>query len=148
MNDKAIMAIEEFDAAITWQADHAEEAGAACTARVIRTLPKVRETNTELGRRMREWKGLTLKDAMPLRVTGGLHHLALTGVDERLMPVYAGEVTDQGAIDALVLGMVADHAIVFHNGPAVDDHITAQGGPAIYDTSRQKLSAGTHRSLL
>jgi len=109
VNGTAIMAIEEFDAAITWQANHAEEAGAACTARVIRTLPKVRETNTELGRRMREWVGLTLKDAMPLRVTGGLHHLALTRVDERLIPVYAGAVTNQGVIDALVLKMVADH---------------------------------------
>ncbi|MEM7702123.1 MAG: DUF2332 domain-containing protein [Pseudomonadota bacterium] len=104
-----IMAIEEFDKAITWQADHADEAGAACTARVIRTLPKVRETDTELGRRMREWEGLTLKDAMPLRVTGGLHHLALTGVDERLIPVYAGEVTDQGVIDDLVLDMAKRH---------------------------------------
>ena len=103
------MAIEEFDAAIKWQADHAQEAGAACTARVVRSLPKVRETDTELGRRMREWVGLTLKDAMPLRVTGGLHHLALTGTDERLLPVYAGEVTDQDAVDVAVLGMVAEH---------------------------------------
>ena len=109
MSNGAIMAIEEFQAAITWQADHADEAGAPCTARVVRSLGKVRETKTYLGRRMREWPGLTLKDAMPLRVTGGLHHLALTGVDERLRPVYCGEVTDQDAVDALVLDVVAQH---------------------------------------
>lgn len=109
MASAQIMAIEEFDAAIRWQADHADEAGAACTARVIRSLPKVRETDTELGRRMREWTGLTLKDAMPLRVTGGLHYLALSGADERLVPVYAGEITDQDAVDALVLETVAQH---------------------------------------
>ncbi|NQX95789.1 MAG: DUF2332 domain-containing protein [Erythrobacter sp.] len=103
------MAIEELDAAITWQADHAEEAGAPCTARVIRSLAKVRETDTELGRRMRNWAGLTLKDAMPLRVTGGLHHLALTGADERLVPVYSGAVTDQNAVDALVLDIAHAH---------------------------------------
>ncbi len=108
----AVMAIEEFDAAIAWQADHADEAGAPCTARVVRSLIKVRETDTELGRRMREWEGLTLKDAMPLRVTGGLHHLALTGADTRLRPVYAGEVTDQDAVDALVLDMVEKHDAV------------------------------------
>jgi len=109
MSEKAVMLIEEFEAAIAWQADHAFENGAKCTARVIRTLAKVRETDTELGRRMASWAGLTLKDAMPLRVTGGLHHLALTGKDTRLLPVYTGEVTDQDAIDAIVLDMVAQH---------------------------------------
>ena len=109
MSEIGIMAIEEFDAAIKWQADHADEAGAACTARVIRSLAKVRETDTALGRRIRGWAGLTLKDAMPLRVTGGLHHLALTGADARLLPVYAGEITDQDKVDALVLNMVAQH---------------------------------------
>ncbi|MEO1047490.1 MAG: DUF2332 domain-containing protein [Pseudomonadota bacterium] len=109
MAQTGIMAIEEFDEAVTWQADHAEKAGAACTARIIRSLPKVRESDTELGRRMREWAGLTLKDAMPLRVTGGLHHLALTGVDDRLVPVYSGQLTDQAQIDAIVLDMAARH---------------------------------------
>ncbi|MEM7665690.1 MAG: DUF2332 domain-containing protein [Pseudomonadota bacterium] len=109
MSERAIMQIEEFEAAIAWQADHAFENGAKCTARVIRALPKVRKTDTELGRRMAAWEGLTLKDAMPLRVTGGLHHLALSGTDERLLPVYAGEVTDQDAVDAIVLDMVAQH---------------------------------------
>ncbi|MEP0191453.1 MAG: DUF2332 domain-containing protein [Erythrobacter sp.] len=107
-----IMLTEEFDAAIAWQADHAEEAGAHCTGRVVRALLKVRATPTRLGQKMREWEGLTLKDAMPLRVTGGLHHLALTGADTRLLPVYAGEVTDQDSVDAIVLAMVEDHDAV------------------------------------
>ena len=104
-----VMQIEDFAAAIDWQAQHADEAGAHCTARVVRSLTKVRETDTELGRKMASWEGLTLKDAMPLRVTGGLHYLALTKRDERLIPVYSGEITDQDAVDALVLAMVADH---------------------------------------
>ena len=103
------MAIEEFDAAITWQAEHASQSGADCTARIIRTLPKVRAGSSELGRRMTAWKGLTLKDAMPLRVTGGLHHLALSGADQRLVPVYRGEITDQAQVDALVMAIVEDH---------------------------------------
>ncbi|MDJ0644200.1 MAG: DUF2332 domain-containing protein [Erythrobacter sp.] len=104
-----IMLIEEFERAVEWQAEHAFENGAECTARVIRSLARVRETDTELGRRMASWAGLTLKDAMPLRVTGGLHHLALTGRDQRLLPVYAGAVTDQEAVDAIVLELVAEH---------------------------------------
>jgi hypothetical protein len=108
-SDGGIMAIEEFDAAIGWQADHAEQAGAPCTARVIRSLAKVRESETRIGLRMREWKGLTLKDAMPLRVAGGLHHLALSGVETRLNPVYSGAVSDQAAIDAIVLDIAKEH---------------------------------------
>ena len=60
MAGTGVMGIEDFSAAISWQADHAEEAGAPCTARVIRALARVRESDTQLGRRMREWEGLTL----------------------------------------------------------------------------------------
>lgn len=109
MDTREIMLIEEFDAAIKWQADHAANNGAECTARVIRALSQVRQSDTELGRRMANWEGLTLKDAMPLRVTGGLHHLVLTSVDERLRPVYAGDLTDQEEIDALVLDIANKH---------------------------------------
>lgn len=109
MADNAIMWIEEFEAAIAWQADHAQKNGAGATARVIRALARVRESDTKLGDRMAQWQGLTLKDAMPLRVTGGLHHLALTGSDLRLEPVYSGEVTDQSQVDALVLAIAKDH---------------------------------------
>ncbi|MEO0464502.1 MAG: DUF2332 domain-containing protein [Pseudomonadota bacterium] len=109
MADDAVMLIEEFDAAVTWQADHAFEAGAQATARIVRSLPLVRASGTALGQRMANWPGLTLKDAMPLRVTGGLHHLALTGADTRLVPIYEGAVTDQAAVDALVMAVVRDH---------------------------------------
>lgn len=100
MSANGIMAIEAFDTAIDWQAHHAIENGAACTARVIRALPKVRASETELGRRMAAREGLTLKDAMPLRVTGGLLHLVLTRSDTRLSAVYSGAITDQDTIDA------------------------------------------------
>lgn len=109
MNAHGIMQIEEFQAAIDWQADHAEKSGAECTARVVRALAGVRASETDLGRRMANWEGLTLKDAMPLRVAGGLHHLVLTGADTRLRSVYSGELTDQAAIDALVLDIAQRH---------------------------------------
>ena len=92
--------------AIEWQAAHAEEAGAPNTARVVRALLKVLETDTAVGRRIANWEGLSLEDAMPLRINGGLHNLLLTGSDMRLEPVYAGLTTDQGAIDAIVTDLV------------------------------------------
>lgn len=100
-----IMGLEDFAAALDWQARHAEENGAPATARVIRALAGVRASDTATGRRIANWPGLTLKDAMPLRIAGGFHHLLLTGADDRLADVYAGAVTDHAAVDALVLDL-------------------------------------------
>ncbi len=111
MSESNIMLMEEFEAAIDWQAEHAETNHAPCTARVIRALTKVRETDTATGRRMAAWQGLTLKDAMPLRIAGGLHHLLLSGEDDRLARVYSGQITDQGQVDALVCELVETHDV-------------------------------------
>ncbi|MBV7259516.1 DUF2332 domain-containing protein [Erythrobacter sp. WH158] len=100
------MAIEEFNEALDWQATHADENNAPCTARIVRALAKVRDSDTATGRRIANWEGLTLKDAMPLRMAGGLHHLLLSGQDDRLARVYSGQITDQGLIDALVCELV------------------------------------------
>jgi hypothetical protein len=54
---------------------------------------------------MANWQGLVLADAMPLRIAAGLHWLCRTGQDTRLQPVYAGLLTDQAAIDAIVADM-------------------------------------------
>ncbi|MEO1489214.1 MAG: DUF2332 domain-containing protein, partial [Pseudomonadota bacterium] len=109
MAETDIMLIEEFREAIEWQADHAAKNGAQATARLILALSAVRASDTALGQRMANWEGLTLKDAMPLRVTGGLHHLVLTGADTRLAAVYRGEMTEQDEVDALVLDVVRKH---------------------------------------
>jgi hypothetical protein len=66
------------------------------------------DTPTELARRMTNWPGLSLEDAMPLRVAGGLHWLHLSGAERRLAPVYAGEVSDQAAVDEIVAAVAVD----------------------------------------
>lgn len=109
MGENSIMAIEEFTEALEWQAAHAEQNNAPCTARVVRALAKVRESGTATGKRIANWEGLTLKDAMPLRMAGGLHHLLLSGQDDRLARVYSGEITDQAEIDALVSSLVESY---------------------------------------
>lgn len=118
MAESGIMAIEEFTKALDWQAQHAEQSGAPCTARVVRALAAVRETETATqtatGRRLAGWHGLTLKDALPLRLAGGLHHLLLSGADDRLARVYSGQITDQGQVDRLVCELVEtfDHQLL------------------------------------
>ncbi|WP_305096620.1 DUF2332 domain-containing protein [Croceibacterium aestuarii] len=102
MADKPVMEIADVREAIDWQATHCEKAGAPCAGRVIRAELAILDTETATARRMANWQGLSLADAMPLRVAAGLHWLFLTGEDRRLEPVYAGLLTDQKAIDAIV----------------------------------------------
>ncbi|MEO7569545.1 MAG: DUF2332 domain-containing protein [Croceibacterium sp.] len=94
--------------AIAWQANHAEQADAPITARVVRAELAILDTPSELARRMSNWPGLSLEDAMPLRVAGGLHWLHLSGAEPKLAAIYSGEVSEQDTIDAIV-AQVAIH---------------------------------------
>jgi hypothetical protein len=104
-----IMEIEEVAKAIEWQADHATNNGAPCTGRVVRGQLRLLDGATKVGRRIAAWPGKPLEDALPLRLAGGHHNLVLTGKDERLAPVYRGEVTDQAQVDALVVAVTREH---------------------------------------
>jgi hypothetical protein len=102
MAEKGVMELADVRSAIAWQADHAAAGGAPCTARVVRAELAILDTDTATGRRMANWQGLSLADAMPLRIAGALHWLYLSGEERRLEPVYAGLMTDQKTIDRLV----------------------------------------------
>lgn len=104
-----VMNIADLDEAFDWQASHADKNGAPCTARMVRALAKLATGDTEVGKRVANWEGLTLQDALPLRLAGGMHHLLLSGADARLREVYSGALTDQGAIDALVADLAQQH---------------------------------------
>lgn len=102
------MGITDVREAIAWQADHADRADAPITARVVRAELAILDTPTALAERIRQWPGLSLEDAMPLRVAGGLHWLHLSGAEDRLAPVYSGAVTDQAAVDAIVAAVAKE----------------------------------------
>lgn len=108
-DSQAIMDMANVLHALEWQAGHAEKNSAPCTGRLIRGFIPLLETETQVGARMRNWPGLSLEDAMPLRLAGGYHNLVLTGTDERVKPIYTGEITDQAEIDAIVLAVTRDH---------------------------------------
>ncbi|WP_421855321.1 DUF2332 domain-containing protein [Novosphingobium sp.] len=103
------MDARDVASAIAWQADHAANNGAPCTARVVRAQLALLSGETETGRRLANWPGIPLEDALPLRLAGGFHHLVLSGADARLGAVYRGEVTDQDAVDALIVDLTAQH---------------------------------------
>ncbi len=94
---------------ILFQAEHCERNGAPCTARIVRAQIALMASDTACGKVIREWPGLPLEDAMPLRLAGGFHHLKITGDDDRLIPVYTGDITDQARVDAVVLAVTRDH---------------------------------------
>lgn len=94
---------------IKFQAEHCRRNNAPVTARIIEAQIALMHGDTLCGRRIASWPGLPLEDAMPLRLAGGFHHLLLSGDDDRLVPVYRGEVTDQSDVDAIVGAVTADH---------------------------------------
>jgi hypothetical protein len=94
---------------IRWQAEHCRRNGAPVTGRIVDAQVALMQNDTAVGRRIANWPGLPLEDAMPLRLAGGFHHLLLTGADSRLEPVYRDAITDQGEVDAIVAAVTADH---------------------------------------
>ncbi len=162
MSEAGIMNTKDFTAALDWQATHADENGAPCTARIVRSLEQVAKGDTETAKRMTNWPGLTLKDAMPLRIAGGLHHLLLSGTDDRLAPVYAGDITDQRDVDTLVCAVVETHdaeLVAWFDGPPQTNEAgrsasimaallwLAQHVPARFDMFELGASAGVNTMM-
>lgn len=96
------MEIHSVADALNWHADHCDKSNAPITARVIRSIHAIMQTETAFGRRLASWAGRGVEDALALRVVGGLHFLKLTGTEPRLAPVFEGRITDQATIDTLM----------------------------------------------
>ncbi|MBY6218303.1 DUF2332 domain-containing protein [Qipengyuania aquimaris] len=105
----AVMDIVSVPEAIEWQARHAENAGARGTAQVVRGLLALEDSEAATARRIFNWQGLSLRDAMPLRIAGGIHNLLLTGEEPRLEDVYAGRMPAQDDVDALIRELIETH---------------------------------------
>ncbi|MBN8806686.1 MAG: DUF2332 domain-containing protein [Sphingomonas sp.] len=66
-----------------------------------------RESRT--GARVLDWPGEPTRDALPLRLCGGLHALVRAGKDDGLARVFAGETTDPAAIAAALNAALVAH---------------------------------------
>jgi len=51
------------------------------------------DRSSETGRAVLDWSGEPTRDALPLRLIGGLHALVLAGVDAELAEIFAGRVS-------------------------------------------------------
>jgi hypothetical protein len=99
----------EITEGIAQQAEHATRNSAAGTGAICRAMIALARGSTACGARIANWPGSLIKDAMPLRLAGGLHNLFRRGIEPGLGAVYRGEITDQAAIDDLVGEIVARH---------------------------------------
>lgn len=92
------------------QANHALKNGAPGTAAICRALIALAQGETLCGQRIANWDPATvLRDAMPLRIAGGIHDLFRRGVEPRLGAIYSGEITDTGAVETLIENIVSRH---------------------------------------
>jgi hypothetical protein len=81
---------------------------APVTARVVAALGALLDKPTsEFARRIAQWEGPPLADALPLRAAGGVHALHLAGTAHELAPIYADSEDINDA--AIIAGVVARH---------------------------------------
>ena len=87
------------------QVAYCRSSEAPVTARIVAALATLLDTPaTGFARRMAEWQGAPLADALPLRAAGGLHALHLAGAAPELAPIYADAEDINDA--AIVAGVV------------------------------------------
>jgi hypothetical protein len=81
---------------------------APVTARVVAAIATLLDRpSSEFARRIAQWPGAPLADALPLRAAGGLHALHLSGTADELAPLYADAEDFNDA--TLVAGAIRRH---------------------------------------
>lgn len=87
-------------AAFEVQAAYCAANAAPVTARVARALGGGLTRTSETGRRVLDWPGEPVADALVLRLVGGLHALYRAGGDDEVARLFAGDPVDVDAIVA------------------------------------------------
>ncbi|MDQ2878371.1 MAG: DUF2332 family protein, partial [Pseudomonadota bacterium] len=104
------MASEENNrGAFLIQRHYCDTNAAPIYARMCGSIAARLTRDTAVGARILDWPGEPTRDALPLRLFGGLHALVLAGKDDGLAAIYAGRVTDADAIAATLARVMAAH---------------------------------------
>ncbi len=101
------------------QVAYCENAGAPITARVVAAIWAAIEGGLDnaLARRIAQWQGAPLADALPLRIAGGLHSLHLSADEPALLPVYRGIGADDASIVANAMQAHEARLLPWLDGP-------------------------------
>lgn len=144
------------------QVAYCEAAGAHITARVVGGIGAVLASNAQgaLLDRLRGWQGAPLADALPLRVASGLHALHLSGMVQKLGPIYRGERAEDAAIIADVIASHEAALLPWLDGPPQTNEagrsanfiaamlwLAEQGCPARFECLEIGSSAGINLML-
>jgi len=100
-NNRGAFRIQEY---------YCTQMGAPITALVCAALAEHLTRDSRTGTRVLDWEGEPTRDALPLRLVGGLHALDLASVSPELSRVFSGEIAETGAI-----GQVLAHALMTHD---------------------------------
>ena len=65
--------------------------------------------DTRTGARVLDWAAEPTRDAVPLRLIGGLHALVLAGLDPALADVFAGRIADPARVADTLSAVLRDH---------------------------------------
>ncbi len=76
--------------------------GAPIYAAIGAALAEGLTNDSRTGARVLDWPGEPTRDAVPLRLIGGLHALVMIGADAELGRVFAGEIHEPAAIEAVL----------------------------------------------
>jgi hypothetical protein len=71
-------------------------------AHICASLAEGLTNDSRTGARVLDWPGEPTRDALPLRLMGGLHSLVMVGADAELARVFAGEIDEPAAIEAVL----------------------------------------------
>lgn len=104
------MASEENNrGAFLIQEHYCSKMDAPIYAGICRALAAGLTRDSRTGARVLDWPGEPTRDALPLRLIGGLHALVLDGADEELAAIFAGEIGEPGALQAALGHVLARH---------------------------------------
>ncbi|MFC4292443.1 DUF2332 domain-containing protein [Sphingorhabdus arenilitoris] len=158
-----IFDIDDVRTGLIEQAKHIRHNNAPATARICEAQLALLNGDSRTAERLRNWPGKLLADAVPLRLAGGLHYLHLTGAEDRLLPIYREEITDQQQIDAIVADIVADHdaaLLPWFDGPPQTNEagrsasfmaalkwLSSQGLPPHFEMNELGASAGINTMM-
>lgn len=99
-NNRGAFAIQEF---------YCRQMDAPIYAAICAAFAERLTRDSRTGARVLDWPGEPTRDALPLRLIGGLHALVLAGKDDELAAVFRGEVTGPDAIGATLNRALARH---------------------------------------
>lgn len=86
-------------------------------ADICAALARGLSRETKVGAAVLDWPGEPTRDALPLRLMGGLHALVRTGADTELARLFAGETTGAEAVLAGVLARHDEALLPWLDGP-------------------------------